>query len=42
MIVNNNLEDSIAKVQSILEAERQKRARLVGIQSFVDTLKPGK
>ena len=42
VIVNNNLEDSIAKVRAILEAERQKRNRLVGIQSFVDTLKPGK
>ena len=42
VIVNNNLEDSIAKVRAILEAERQKRNRLVGIQAFVDTLKPGK
>ena len=42
VIVNHNLEESITKVRAILEAERQKRDRLIGIQSFVDTLKPGK
>lgn len=42
VIVNNALEDSIAKVQDILNAERTKRRRLTGIQAFVDSLKPSK
>jgi guanylate kinase len=42
VIVNNDFEASVAKVRAILEAERQKRERLVGIQSFVDTLTPKK
>ena len=42
VIVNHSLEDSIARVRAILEAERQKRGRLPGMQAFVDTLKPGK
>lgn len=42
VLVNRDFEESVAAVRSILEAERQKRDRLVGIQSFVDTLKPGK
>jgi guanylate kinase len=42
VIVNNDLEESIVKVQAILEAERQKRTRIAGLQSFIDTLKPGK
>lgn len=40
VIVNNSFEDTVAKVHAILEAERQKRARLTDVQAFVDTLKP--
>ncbi len=40
VIVNNDLEESIRQVQVILEAERNKRRRLVDIQDFVETLKP--
>ncbi len=39
VIVNHDLKESIAKVRAILEAERNKRQRLGGIQEFVDTLK---
>jgi guanylate kinase len=42
VIVNNNFEESINKVRAILEAERQKRGRLPGLATFIDTLKPGK
>jgi guanylate kinase len=42
VIVNRDFEESVAAVTAILKAERQKRDRLVGIESFVDTLKPGK
>ncbi|MEZ0225290.1 MAG: guanylate kinase [Alphaproteobacteria bacterium] len=42
VLVNRDFEESVAAVTAILQAERQKRDRLVGIQSFVDTLKPGK
>lgn len=42
VIVNKDFEESVAAVTAILQAERQKRDRLVGIQSFVETLKPGK
>jgi guanylate kinase len=40
VIVNNDLQDSIAKVRAILTAERLKRARQMDVQAFVDTLKP--
>jgi guanylate kinase len=42
VLVNRDFDESVAAVTAILQAERQKRDRLVGIQSFVDTLKPGK
>jgi guanylate kinase len=42
VIVNNNLEDSIRQVRTVLEAERLKRTRLTDVQAFVDTLKPPK
>lgn len=42
VIVNNDLQESIARVRAILEAERSKRQRLTDIQSFVATLKPVK
>lgn len=40
VIVNSDLEDSIAKVRAILAAERHKRARLTGLADFAATLKP--
>jgi len=40
VIVNNDLQESIAKVRTILEAERMKRTRLNGLQEFVHTLRP--
>jgi len=42
VIVNNNLDDSIAKVRAILDAERHRRHRLPALQGFIDTLKPSK
>ena len=40
VIVNDDLNESIRRVQGILDAERVKRHRLAGVQEFVDTLKP--
>lgn len=40
VIVNNDLDESIHHVRSILDAERAKRSRLTDVQAFVDTLKP--
>lgn len=40
-LINNDLDDSIRKVQSILNAERLKRRRQAGLQAFVDRLTPG-
>jgi guanylate kinase len=38
VIVNHDLDESLAKIQSILEAERLKRDRQTGLVSFVRTL----
>lgn len=40
VIVNNDFEDTMGKVQAIMQAERQKRHRLTDLSAFVDTLKP--
>lgn len=40
VIVNNDLEETIAQVQAILDAERNRRQRLTDVASFVATLKP--
>jgi guanylate kinase len=40
IIINKDLNKSVARVRSILEAERLKRTRLLNVQEFVDTLKP--
>lgn len=40
VIVNNDFEETIARVTAILEAERQKRHRLQDLHSFIETLKP--
>lgn len=41
VIINKDLEESINKAQLILDAERMKRHRLVGISDFVRGLKDG-
>lgn len=40
IVVNHDLEDSIAKVRAIMDAERAKRHRHGDIHQFVETLKP--
>jgi guanylate kinase len=40
VIVNTDLQESVRKVRAILEAERQRRARLMDLDHFVATLKP--
>lgn len=40
VIVNNDLNESIARVRAILDAERVRRRRLTALQGFIDTLKP--
>lgn len=40
VIVNNNFEETMARVTAILDAERQKRHRLQDLIAFVETLKP--
>lgn len=41
VIVNNNVDLAIQKAQQILDAERQKRHRLVGLSDFVKGLREG-
>ena len=41
IIVNHVVEESVAKVQAILVAERLKRARQVGLEDFVRALREG-
>lgn len=41
VIVNRDLEDSVAKVQAILTAERLKRDRQIGLSDFVRDLREG-
>lgn len=41
VIINNNIDEAIAKAQLILDAERLKRHRTVGLSSFVRGLKDG-
>ena len=40
VIVNNDLEETIAQVRAILDAERNRRQRLTDVEAFVATLKP--
>ena len=40
VIVNNDLDATIAQVKSILDAERSRRQRLTDVEAFVQTLKP--
>ena len=42
IIVNYDFEESVQRVQAILEGERLKRTRLTNIEEFVATLKPVK
>jgi guanylate kinase len=39
IIINQNLEDSIFKIRSILEAERLKRRRQTGLSQFIHSLR---
>ncbi len=41
VIVNRDVAESVATVQAILAAERQKRDRLVGLDAFVAALSKG-
>ncbi len=41
VIVNNDLTDSVARVQSVLTAERARRERQVGLAEFVKRLRSG-
>lgn len=42
IIVNYDFEESVQRVQAIIEGERLKRSRLTNIEAFVETLKPTK
>jgi guanylate kinase len=39
-VINNDLNESLRIVRSILDAERAKRERLTNVDAFVETLKP--
>ena len=41
VIINNDIDQAIEKAQLILNAERLKRRRTVGLSSFVRSLKDG-
>jgi guanylate kinase len=41
IIVNRDLEDSVARVQSILAAERVRNDRQIGLADFVNRLRGG-
>ncbi len=41
VIVNKNFEESLAKITAILEAERLKRTRQIGLAGFVNELRHG-
>jgi guanylate kinase len=41
IIINDNLESSVAQVEAILTAERLRRERRVGLRAFVETLRGG-
>jgi len=41
IVVNQDVETSVAAVQSILQAERLRRERQIGLGEFVDTLRRG-
>jgi len=40
VIVNRDIEDSVAQVQAVVTAERLRRTRQVGLADFVDRLQP--
>ena len=41
VIINNDVDEAITKAQLILDAERIKRRRMVGLSNFVRGLKDG-
>jgi len=42
IIVNHEIDESVEQVQSILEAERMKRERLIGLHEFVECMREPK
>jgi guanylate kinase len=42
VIINRDIEDSVAQVQAIVTAERLRRSRQVGLADFVDRLRAGR
>jgi guanylate kinase len=42
IVVNSDLDESVAKVQSVLAAERIKRDRQIGLGDFVKRLRDGR
>ena len=42
VIINSNLDDSVAAVRAILQSERLKRRRQIGLAEFVNGLKQGR
>jgi guanylate kinase len=42
IVVNRDLDESVAKVQSVLAAERIKRERQIGLGDFVKRLRDGR
>ncbi len=40
ILVNHDIDDSVAKVRAIVAAERLRRERQIGLTDFVDSLKP--
>jgi guanylate kinase len=42
IIVNREIDESVASVQAILVAERRRRERLVGLHDFVERMREGR
>ena len=40
ILVNHDIDDSVAKVRAIVAAERLRRERQIGLTDFVASLKP--
>ena len=41
ILINHDIDESVAKVRSIVAAERLRRERQIGLADFVSSLKPG-
>ncbi|HIC80564.1 MAG TPA: guanylate kinase, partial [Kiloniellaceae bacterium] len=42
IIINHDMDESVAQVQAILTAERLKRERRIGLRDFVEGLRRGR